>query len=533
MNNWQQLFTADILAQSQPLAVTDLISRPTAITVTVQQYPVTITITAEKIQHMTCTCSIAATGKNCPRMAAVLLAYDQQVAALTKLVAVADESLVQRFLAQQLVGNEPLIQAFRQALKPTKRTTANLPHYTKQLDQVMADYFEAAMVYDDWYDEDYPTPAVYEFLTKAVNDLSALGDGAAALELVTQFVEQVTTSTEDEELIDMLTDDGGFTAVLQALFAAAPVATKQKGFAWIQQQVLAAPTDYFVTDFYQCLRDYFTEEEFLVAELALANQVLNTDDPLFNEDQAGNWLALSLQLMRRLKQSPTELATFADEHWAYSAVQSQYADILIAAKDYPAAIKALNASVKLERNWPKGIKAQRRRLATIYQTLQQPDKYRHQLHLMLTGAGVDMTIIAELKASCTAEQWQQEREKLFHALSNSFDVDQFYFSEQRYDLLTQYVLKATGLDVAEKYLAVLKQDHGQELLPKYTKFIRERSATASNREQYQNLATYLHSMATMPNSAAPAQSLRAELLAKYPRRYTMREEFNRVVLSEE
>lgn len=249
----------------------------------------------------------------------------------------------------------------------------------------------------------------------------------------------------------------------------------------------------------------------------------------YDDSKKSQWLYYHLQIMQELGYFDDKLMKYCKGNWKYVSMRQAYIDISLKQYHYDEAIKALNHSIKLDKDDKELVIGYRYKLKDIYHTLGNNEEYKNQLMLLVTidNPG-NVEDFKELKALYDEAEWKDIREDILMILPDHCGIDKLYKEEKLYDRLLNIVINEEGLYKVFEFEDVLKDEYPQELLDKYRKELNKMAYRSATRDKYRTWVQYLRRMKDINGGEKVAQEIVDDWKVKYKNRPALMEELKRL-----
>lgn len=558
---WEHLFQNHILRRGfdyyNRQLVTDLYISEDKIEATVygsQVYDVYIDIAKGKVIDMNCNCPYAFDGSHCKHMAAVLFCVEDEEVNHTldkdeivnsagsgmetnaeepveKLVKEADESIVRNFLVDILESDEKLLNRFRGALS-CKLTTADMNRYKSQVNQIFRKH-AGRQDFIDYYNARSFISELEELLYEDIESMLKKKQYQEAFELTNYIFIRVGNQDMDDS-------DGGTGMLVekcleiwQEILSHCDIDLKRKMYQWYRDNLDGSVIDYMEEYIERILFESFTEEEFLLDKLKLAEYKINSymkeKDSWSREYYAGKWVMLRIAIMEEQKIEQSIIDEYCKNYLEINVVRKYYIENCINRKDYNTAIHLLKEGKIINKDWPGLVLDYSLKLKNLYNKLENHELYEEELwSLVLKYKAGDVNLYRELKSLYTNQEWEEKREIIFDKLSKRVAIDKLYKEEKLYDRLLEVVLNSSGLYKLIEYEKCLKNKYPKELLQKYETVVESMASYTSDRKRYKEIVAVLRKMQKYPEGKEKVAKLVTDWQSTYRNRPAMMDELKKV-----
>lgn len=535
-------------------------------------YEVEISLEDGEVDEMYCSCPYAEDGRNCKHMAAVLFEWEERkesglleetfaeegsggnfreealfsrsrtaaargkrAEAIRELVAEAEVSLVRSYLASVLEEDEKLLLRFY-ALAGEKGTDEasvkeEVARYKKQVDGVARRYLG---------------PDAFIHYREANGFVSELGEileeAADSLMEREQYRGVFALANEVFLLLGSvdIDDSDGETGILsdriyelwQELLERAGKAEKQEMFDWFASHLDGSVVDYLKEKIEQILAEGFAEEEFAGCKASLIRERVEKarkkERGWSRDYELGKWAVRYLNFLKQQGAGREEQVNFCRECWESSSVRRYYTDLCVQAKDYGEALKTLDESIVLDREYRGLVIDYQGRKKELYRLTGDREAYVAQLwKLVLEDKAGDLELYRELKKQYSGEEWVMKREELFQKLPSYASGDKLYREEGLYDRLLAFVLERPGFSALQEYAGVLKKDYSEQLVQKYREELEKMAAFTGDRRKYQQLTSLLRELKKLSGGSQAAVEIADGWKVRYRNRPAMMDELRK------
>lgn len=566
--NWKKLFERHILERGYDYYCENAVENLNASTdiimadvIGTEDYEVEISLDNGEVTDMYCSCPYAADGRNCKHMAAVLFewsegqkqgnvfeksndtdenlfitahtveAYKKKVKAVQKLVESADIAVVRSYLTSILAENEKLLVRFH-SIVSEQATEEDIKRYINQVDDI-ANRYLGRNHFIDYYEADHFISELEDILDEDVRRMIDNRNYMSAFELMNY----IFTLMGD---VDMDDSDGG-TGMLadqiyqlwSELLTKVNKEEKQDMFQWFTTRLDGSIVDYLEEYIEQIIMEEFEEKEYVQQKLLFVEEMIKkseTMDSDWSRDyNTGKWAIRYLSLLELQKGDKAEIEDFCKAHWKNSSVRRYYIDLCINAKEYDLALKTLDESILLDKEYRGLVSDYSKKKKEIYLLQGDKDAYIKQLwELVLEHEAGNLEIYKELKKQYTEEEWMKKREEIFEKLPKYAHVEQFYKEEKLYDRLLNFVLKSPGLYALQQYAGILKKDYPEQILQKYKTEISQMASYTGDRKKYQQLVALLRNMQKIKGGSKIVEEIVTEWKVRYRNRPAMMDELRKL-----
>lgn len=560
--NWKSLFTSRILERGYDYycmdAVENLDISEDLIRADVsgtEDYEVEISLENGEVTDMYCSCPYAEDGRNCKHMAAVLYGwedarqeYEQDKSALfiqahtteafwkkqeaiQALVEQADISIVKSYLISALAENEKMLLRFYSAVCGGEQEEDVRP-YTRQVDRIVRSYL-GRNGYIEYHRADRFIMELGEILDNDVKRMMDSRHYRSAFQLMNHIFVLIGE-------VDMDDSDGGTGMLADKIYDLwtnlldqVSADEKQNMFRWFTEHLDGSIIDYLEEYIERILMEEFWEKEYMPQKLSFVEDMLDkaekSESGWDRSYDVGKWALKYLDLLEQQKASRTDMEKFCRQHWDNSSVRRYYINLCMKAKDYDPALKALDESLVLDKEYAGLLADYADKKKEIYLLRGEQDAYVKQLwNLALRYRPGELKVYKELKSQYSEEEWTLEREKIFQSLPGYADANELYKEEGLYDRLLASVLRSPALYQLQRYEDVLKTEYPEQLLGKYREELEKMASRTSSRKTYQEIAGLLRRMKKIKGGSRLVGDILADWKEKYRNRPAMMDELSRL-----
>ena len=510
---WEKLFTTQIVERGYEYYCEGMVD---SFEVTVdgihglvmgsEEYDVSISLVQGDVDEMSCSCPYARGGKYCKHMAAVLFAWSNQtgeleatlkwridddedfqsrLAEIDDLVEEADSETVRSFLKGVLAADDRWHHRFCQTVKQ-EDDEDELLDYRLILDALVYEYAgdDGFINYKEAGDF---AIKLHDILDEDVAELIEKGKYRLAFAVANHLLFVLNDLAIDDfpGEIDMVADS--IYETWGRLLLNVNLEVKQEMFDWFVGQLDGRLEDYLEEYVVQMLINEFNEGAFRQERSRLFKERLARMDAIVDqwmrEYMGGEWALQVFALLSRDESNEQELKEMCQKYWNLAAVRRVAVEECMGRKDYALALAILDESLELDREIPGLVVNYSQQKKEIYLLTGDKVSYVKQLWaLVLEHDRGDFASYQELKEQYTAEEWVQEREKIFEQLSDSHQVARIYQAEGLKDRLLAYVVNSPGLFELQAFEDDLKEEYPRELLAKYQQELENSAVVTSNRK---------------------------------------------------
>lgn len=556
MSNWKDLFQEHILARGEAYyfegAVLELHKTEHgyhAVVEGTEDYEVDIEMEGERVCEMYCSCPYAENGNNCKHMAAVLFEIEEQNEEdiLAEGTCPDDqekevEEIIERISEEELRSFVKGIAAQDSEIRNTLMTRYAVKIDEKQMERLKQGVDQLVWEYGDRSGYiDYRNAldfcwALENYLEDKVDTLIERKCYGQAFAL-TNYVFQTIGN------IDIDDSDGGTSQVANVCYDKwkkilenCSEEEKNEMFSWFMSHLSC---DY-VVDYMEDYMEDFLTHEFQNREM-LEKMLKDLDERIemqtSSTDCGSTWSARygyenniikRLELMERLGFSAEEIREYRRQHWRFSVVRELEIQENLNNGNLDEAIRILQESKILDKEYPGLIARYSEQLISIYET--QPDKevYKKELlYYVFECPQNNLVHIYKLKKVCTDKEWDGYREKILKSPKNYNILYPFMEKEGMYEPMLECLKKETFIYNLDRYEKVLKEKFPEQVRDIYISYLRHEAERASNRNRYRELMKYLKKIRRYPRGKEKASEIAKNWRAVYYRRTAMMDEMQK------
>lgn len=566
--NWKRLFEPHILERGydyycenavENLNVSADIIR--ADVIGTEDYEVEISLDNREVIDMYCSCPYADGGRNCKHMAAVLFewmqehgqndvlernagtdedlfikahtaaAYTKKVKAIRRLVESADITDVRTYLTSILTENEKLLVRFNDIVNGQEEEE-DIKHYVSQIDDI-TDRYLGRNHFISYYEADSFISELEDILDKDVRRMVDNKQYMSAFELMNYIFVLIGD-------VDMDDSDGG-TGILAnqiyqlwlELLTKTNVDEKREMFQWFTTHLDGSVIDYLEEYIEQIIMEEFEQEEYVQPKLLFVKKMIRISEKMDSDwsrsYNIGKWAVRYLSLLELQKCNREEIDVFCRQYWENSSVRRYYIDLCIQSKEYELALRTLDESISLDKEYRGLLSDYSDKKKEIYLLQGNKEAYVSQLwEMVLNYEAGNLAIYRELKHQYTEEEWLKKREEVFDKLPKYAHVEQFYKEEKLYDRLLDFVLNSQGLYALQDYAEVLKKDYPEQILKKYKNEVEQMAVYTGDRRKYRQLVALLSNMKKIKGGSKVVEAIVTEWKVKYRNRPAMMDELGKL-----
>ena len=556
MSNWKDLFQEHILARGEAYyfegAVLELHKTEHgyhAVVEGTEDYEVDIEMEGGRVCEMYCSCPYAENGNNCKHMAAVLFEIEEQNEEdiLAEGTCPDDqekevEEIIERISEEELrsfvkgiVAQDSEIRNILMTRYAVKIDEKQMERLKQGVDQLVWEYGDRSGYIDYRNALDFCW-ALENYLEDKVDTLIERKCYGQAFAL-TNYVFQTIGN------IDIDDSDGGTSQVANVCYDKwkkilenCSEEEKNEMFSWFMSHLSC---DY-VVDYMEDYMEDFLTHEFQNREM-LEKMLKDLDERIemqtSSTDCGSTWSARygyenniikRLELMERLGFSAEEIREYRRQHWRFSVVRELEIQENLNNGNLDEAIRILQESKILDKEYPGLIARYSEQLISIYET--QPDKevYKKELlYYVFECPQNNLVHIYKLKKVCTDKEWDGYREKILKSPKNYNILYPFMEKEGMYEPMLECLKKETFIYNLDRYEKVLKEKFPEQVRDIYISYLRHEAERASNRNRYRELMKYLKKIRRYPRGKEKASEIAKNWRAVYYRRTAMMDEMQK------
>ena len=556
MSNWKDLFQEHILARGEAYyfegAVLELHKTEHgyhAVVEGTEDYEVDIEMEGGRVCEMYCSCPYAENGNNCKHMAAVLFEIEEQNEEdiLAEGTCPDDqekevEEIIERISEEELrsfvkgiAAQDSEIRNILMTRYAVKIDEKQMERLKQGVDQLVWEYGDRSGYIDYRNALDFCW-ALENYLEDKVDTLIERKCYGQAFAL-TNYVFQTIGN------IDIDDSDGGTSQVANVCYDKwkkilenCSEEEKNEMFSWFMSHLSC---DY-VVDYMEDYMEDFLTHEFQNREM-LEKMLKDLDERIemqtSSTDCGSTWSARygyenniikRLELMERLGFSAEEIREYRRQHWRFSVVRELEIQENLNNGNLDEAIRILQESKILDKEYPGLIARYSEQLISIYET--QPDKevYKKELlYYVFECPQNNLVHIYKLKKVCTDKEWDGYREKILKSPKNYNILYPFMEKEGMYEPMLECLKKETFIYNLDRYEKVLKEKFPEQVRDIYISYLRHEAERASNRNRYRELMKYLKKIRRYPRGKEKASEIAKNWRAVYYRRTAMVDEMQK------
>ena len=556
MSNWKDLFQEHILARGEAYyfegAVLELHKTEHgyhAVVEGTEDYEVDIEMEGGRVCEMYCSCPYAENGNNCKHMAAVLFEIEEQNEEdiLAEGTCPDDqekevEEIIERISEEELrsfvkgiAAQDSEIRNILMTRYAVKIDEKQMERLKQGVDQLVWEYGDRSGYIDYRNALDFCW-ALENYLEDKVDTLIERKCYGQAFAL-TNYVFQTIGN------IDIDDSDGGTSQVANVCYDKwkkilenCSEEEKNEMFSWFMSHLSC---DY-VVDYMEDYMEDFLTHEFQNREM-LEKMLKDLDERIemqtSSTDCGSTWSARygyenniikRLERMERLGFSAEEIREYRRQHWRFSVVRELEIQENLNNGNLDEAIRILQESKILDKEYPGLIARYSEQLISIYETQPDKDVYKKELlYYVFECPQNNLVHIYKLKKVCTDKEWDGYREKILKSPKNYNILYPFMEKEGMYEPMLECLKKETFIYNLDRYEKVLKEKFPEQVRDIYISYLRHEAERASNRNRYRELMKYLKKIRRYPRGKEKASEIAKNWRAVYYRRTAMMDEMQK------
>ena len=542
MKNWTDLFAPLILQRGKNYHSEGRVSHLkyeygsySAVVSGTENYWVSILISYDVIEEMTCSCPYAESGNHCKHMAAVLYAMEQKGLLSTQ----KQKQKQERLSASELVCSMTEAQV-REFLTELAQDDAEIFHklslrYEKfpeperrelllsELDSITEKYTVYGEIpYKNAYDYAYD---LSEFIEELPMTQFRCGKPHAILEIAIRALEKYCAQEVDDSDGGTSLIGGSFLSCVEDLLARCTPAQTQEISSQLMEYRSRKEIHWIIADILDNVIDSFFEgPAFAEGKLNLIQTRLEHEDFTDSDWERDVLLTKKYFLLRSLPGKTQEYEEFCKQYKDYFFFRQASIKALVDAGDYERAIPLLLESRKLYADRYGTVKENTETLIEIYQKTGATEKLKEELLYHIRNlTQMDLDHLLELKHLVPAEEWEKYRAEYLarphEYLRLPLLEHEALWDELMSTLAGEYCVQ-TMLTYEKSLYANLPNRFCEVLGQK----LKDRADISSNRKDYRHLMEDLVHLARYPEGLPIALKLAAEWRTRYSRRSAMMDE---------
>ena len=512
MSDWKDLFQEHILARGEAYyfdgAVLELHKTEHgyhAVVEGTEDYEVDIEMEGGRVCEMYCSCPYAEDGNNCKHMAAVLFEIEEQNEEdiLTEETCPDDqeqevEEIIERIPEEELRSFVKGIAAQDSEIRNTLMTRYAVKIDEKQMNLLKQGVGQLVWEYGDRSGYiDYRN--ALDFCWALENYLEEKGNTLIERKCYGQAFELTNYVFKTIGNIDIDDSDGGTAQVANACYDKwkeilenCSEEEKNEMFSWFMSHLSC---DYVV--------DYM-------------------------EDYMEDFLTHEFQNREMLEKMLKDLDKKIEMHWRFSAVRELEIQENLDNGNLGEAIRILQESKILDKEYPGLIARYSEQLISIYETQTDKEAYKKELlYYVFECPQNNLVHIYKLKEVCTDKEWEDYREQILKRPKNYNILYPFMEKEGMYERMIECIKKETFIYNLDRYEKVLKDKFPEQVRDIYISYLHHEAERAGNRKRYRELIKYLKKIRRYPGGKEKASEIAENWRGMYYRRTAMMDEMRK------
>lgn len=556
MSDWKDLFQEHILDRGESYyfdgAVLELHKTEHgyhAVVEGTEDYEVDIEMEGGRVCEMYCSCPYAEDGNNCKHMAAVLFEIEEQNGEdiLTEETCPDDqeqelEEIIERIPEEELRSFVKGIAAQDSEIRNTLMTRYAVKIDEKQMNLLKQGVGQLVWEYGDRSGYiDYRN--ALDFCWALENYLEEKGNTLIERKCYGQAFELTNYVFKTIGNIDIDDSDGGTAQVANACYDKwkeilenCSEEEKNEMFSWFMSHLSC---DYVVDYMEDYMEDFLTHEfqnremlEKMLKDLdkKIEMQTSSTDCGSTWSARYGyeNNIIKRLEFMERLDLPAEEIREYRRQHWRFSAVRELEIQENLDNGNLGEAIRILQESKILDKEYPGLIARYSEQLISIYETQTDKEAYKKELlYYVFECPQNNLVHIYKLKEVCTDKEWEDYREQILKRPKNYNILYPFMEKEGMYERMIECIKKETFIYNLDRYEKVLKDKFPEQVRDIYISYLHHEAERAGNRKRYRELMKYLKKIRRYPGGKEKASEIAENWRAVYYRRTAMMDEMRK------
>ena len=556
MSDWKDLFQEHILDRGESYyfdgAVLELHKTEHgyhAVVEGTEDYEVDIEMEGGRVCEMYCSCPYAEDGNNCKHMAAVLFEIEEQNEEdiLTEETCPDDqeqelEEIIERIPEEELRFFVKGIAAQNSEIRNTLMTRYAVKIDEKQMDLLKQGVGQLVWEYGDRSGYiDYRN--TLDFCWALENYLEEKGNTLIERKCYGQAFELTNYVFKTIGNIDIDDSDGGTAQVANACYDKwkeilenCSEEEKNEMFSWFMSHLSC---DYVVDYMEDYMEDFLTHEfqnremlEKMLKDLdkKIEMQTSSTDCGSTWSARYGyeNNIIKRLEFMERLDLPAEEIREYRRQHWRFSAVRELEIQENLDNGNLGEAIRILQESKILDKEYPGLIARYSEQLISIYETQTDKEAYKKELlYYVFECPQNNLVHIYKLKEVCTDKEWEDYREQILKRPKNYNILYPFMEKEGMYERMIECIKKETFIYNLDRYEKVLKDKFPEQVRDIYISYLHHEAERAGNRKRYRELIKYLKKIRRYPGGKEKASEIAENWRGMYYRRTAMMDEMRK------
>ncbi len=556
MSDWKDLFQEHILDRGESYyfdgAVLELHKTEHgyhAVVEGTEDYEVDIEMEGGRVCEMYCSCPYAEDGNNCKHMAAVLFEIEEQNEEdiLTEETCPDDqeqevEEIIERIPEEELRSFVKGIAAQDSEIRNTLMTRYAVKIDEKQMNLLKQGVGQLVWEYGDRSGYiDYRN--ALDFCWALENYLEEKGNTLIERKCYGQAFELTNYVFKTIGNIDIDDSDGGTAQVANACYDKwkeilenCSEEEKNEMFSWFMSHLSC---DYVVDYMEDYMEDFLTHEfqnremlEKMLKDLdkKIEMQTSSTDCGSTWSARYGyeNNIIKRLEFMERLDLPAEEIREYRRQHWRFSAVRELEIQENLDNGNLGEAIRILQESKILDKEYPGLIARYSEQLISIYETQTDKEAYKKELlYYVFECPQNNLVHIYKLKEVCTDKEWEDYREQILKRPKNYNILYPFMEKEGVYERMIECIKKETFIYNLDRYEKVLKDKFPEQVRDIYISYLHHEAERAGNRKRYRELIKYLKKIRRYPGGKEKASEIAENWRGMYYRRTAMMDEMRK------
>lgn len=556
MSDWKDLFQEHILDRGESYyfdgAVLELHKTEHgyhAVVEGTEDYEVDIEMEGGQVCEMYCSCPYAEDGNNCKHMAAVLFEIEEQNEEdiLTEETCPDDqeqevEEIIERIPEEELRSFVKGIAAQDSEIRNTLMTRYAVKIDEKQMNLLKQGVGQLVWEYGDRSGYiDYRN--ALDFCWALENYLEEKGNTLIERKCYGQAFELTNYVFKTIGNIDIDDSDGGTAQVANACYDKwkeilenCSEEEKNEMFSWFMSHLSC---DYVVDYMEDYMEDFLTHEfqnremlEKMLKDLdkKIEMQTSSTDCGSTWSARYGyeNNIIKRLEFMERLDLPAEEIREYRRQHWRFSAVRELEIQENLDNGNLGEAIRILQESKILDKEYPGLIARYSEQLISIYETQTDKEAYKKELlYYVFECPQNNLVHIYKLKEVCTDKEWEDYREQILKRPKNYNILYPFMEKEGMYERMIECIKKETFIYNLDRYEKVLKDKFPEQVRDIYISYLHHEAERAGNRKRYRELIKYLKKIRRYPGGKEKASEIAENWRGMYYRRTAMMDEMRK------
>ncbi len=573
--DWRKLFASHILERGEDYAYSGAVEnlqvaedKIKAVVSGTQYYRVEIDMKDGMPQAMYCSCPYADGSNNCKHMAAVLYEaeggidddfddeddedredYDDEskgkgvssqpkptrtpsgASDITELLRSLSQDELVDFI-KELAGNNGEIANLIRVRFSRSISARDMRAFKREADNIF--YSHADRGFIDYHEAMAFESDISRFLKEKVGNLVDNGLYPEAFELsMYVFVKLSSTDIDDDGEIQMISE------TCYDLWKRIVSSCSKEEYDRIQDWFRSHSDDDTVVDYLENVLQEFLQNE-LADEDDIREQIRELDERIkAAEDNTRCPTVYSsvsydvpavfrrMELMKRIGASDDEVEAYRYSQRRFSVVREQYMREAEEAGNKNTLIALLEESKELDAASKHKVHSYSQRLADLYHGegfTEKELKERFQSFVAYHGSVDDFLSVKKL---CTEAGWPEYRDRMIDAVDSREMKEELYAEECLTEPLYAMVFEKPDIPQLDKFGFLLADEHSEEILEIYRKYVESIAETVRNRSGYQRLTSYLSRMLRYEGGPELVKKLASRWSAEYPTRRVMLQELSR------